>query len=227
MLTVPIFVYLLKMDVQPAIATSLAVVAVISLAGTVFHYRHGRIKVKVGMAFGSAAMVGAYGGGWAAHFVPGRTLMILFALMLGATAVSMLRGGEIGAAPTHEIACGGTHCLRMGLVGFAVGSVTGLIGTGGGFVIVPALVLAGGISIKDAIGTSLFIITLNALAGFAGHLSHVSIDWRLAAAFSALAVGGSFLGVSAVSVVSAERLRRSFAYFVLVMAVFIFTTNVS
>ena len=79
---------------------------------------------------------------------------------------------------------------------------------------------------KDAIGTSLLVITLNALAGFAGHLNHVNIDWHVASLFSGFAVAGSVLGVSAVSLFSAERLRRSFAYFVLVMAVVIFTTNV-
>lgn len=226
-LTVPIFVYFLRMEVQPAIATSLIIVAVVSLVSAAQHYQKGRVQLKVGLVFGAAAMMGAYGGGRAAHFFPGEVLMLFFALMMGMTAFGMLRGRPEGSLTAlDKTVCQGPRCLRMAAVGLLVGVITGLVGTGGGFLIVPALVLLGGVPIKEAIGTSLLVIALNALAGFAGHLSHVSIDWHLATMFAMFAVGGSFLGVLAMNLVSAERLRRGFAYFVLTMAMVILATNV-
>ena len=105
--------------------------------------------------------------------------------------------------------------------GIAVGGVTGLVGAGGGFLVVPVLALAGGLTMHEAIGTSLLVIALKSAAGFAGHASHVQVDYVLAATLTGFAIVGSLIGSTLSGHVDAKNLRKGFAWFVLAMAVFI------
>lgn len=219
-LTVPILVYVLGLEAHVAVATSLFVVGVTALAASVGHARAGRISLRTALLFGPASMVGAYGGGKLAHRLPGPLLLGAFGLMMLVTSLAMLRGRRKPAAGASTSA--GPVLLR----GVLVGAVTGLVGAGGGFLVVPALVLLGGLPMEVAVGTSLLVIAMNSFAALAGHLSHARLDWTVAGIVTAAAVGGSFIGGALASRVSPERLRRAFGWFVLAMAAFMLTQQV-
>lgn len=212
-LMVPILANVLGLDTKDAIATSLLVVGATSAAGALQHARAGNVELKTGLLFGAAGMVGAYAGGLGAAFVAPELLMLLFVAMMVVTAVAMLRPRrETFAVPT-------TPALpRLLGYGAAIGVVTGLVGAGGGFVVVPALALLAGMPMKKAVGTSLLVITLNTVAGFLGHLGHATIDWPVTGAITAAAVTGSFVGTRLAGTIDPRLLRRAFGAFVLVIA---------
>lgn len=215
-LTVPLLVYVAGMETKEAIATSLLVVGVTSAIGAVAHARAGRVRWRTGLIFGVAGMAGAYIGGRFAAFVPGQWLLIGFALMMAATALAMLRPRrqiDPAATPSH------LPTIRILLDGLVVGLVTGLIGAGGGFLVVPALALLGGLPMPVAIGTSLVVIAMKSMAGLAGYLSSVSIDWSLAAMVTSAAVVGALIGGRLAGRVPPDTLRAVFGWFVLVMAI--------
>lgn len=222
-LTVPLLVYVAGLEAKEAIATSLLVVGVTSLAALVPHARAGRVRWRTGAIFGVAAMAGAYAGGRVAEFIPGTVLLVAFALMMVATAVAMIRGRRSDAGgPGEAPAPGGGRDLPVKLVlieGVVVGLVTGLVGAGGGFLVVPALVLLGGLPMPVAVGTSLLVIAMKSFAGLAGYLSSVTIDWGLAIAVTGMAVVGSVVGALLSGRVPQGRLRQAFGWFVLVMGV--------
>lgn len=215
-LAVPILVYVFGMDAKPALATSLLVVAVSSAIAATQHARRGNVWLRAAMTFGGVAMVGAYGGARLAAFVPSHVLLLLFAGLLGVTAVVMLRNAEPGRrtpdAPPATLP-------RLAAEGLAVGMVTGLLGAGGGFLIVPVLMTLGGLPMHAAVGTSLLIIALNAGTALLGYLAHVSLDGRIAALVTIAAVMGSLLGSRLAGRVPAATLRRAFAGLLLAMGV--------
>ncbi|ALO12477.1 putative permease [Streptomyces venezuelae] len=219
-LTVPILVYLAGQDTKEAIATSLFVVGVTSLAALVPHARARRVRWRTGLLFGAFSMVGAYGGGRLAECVPGTALLVAFALMMLATAVAMLRRPRSGRAkerPAHR----DLPLKHIAVEGLVVGAVTGLVGSGGGFLVVPALALLGGLPMGIAVGTSLLVIAMKSFAGLAGHLSGVEIDWRLALIVTAAAVVGSLAGSRVAGRIPPDALRKGFGWFVVVMGVFV------
>jgi uncharacterized membrane protein YfcA len=216
-LTVPILAYVAGMPPAEAIASSLVVVGVTSLVGAMNHARHGGVDWKTGVVFGGVAMVGAFVGGRLAIFFPGWLLLALFAGLMVTTSIVMLRQKK--SSPTQARSRAGMPLIAF--EGFLVGAVTGLVGAGGGFLVVPALVLLGGLSMHKAIGTSLLVIAMKSAAGVAGHLSHVDVDWQLTGAVAAFAVVGSMFGARYTARISADTLRVAFAWFVLVMGTFI------
>lgn len=218
-LTVPILVYALGMEAKSAIATSLLVVGVTSAAAMIPHARAGRVQMRTGLIFGVAGMVGAFFAGRVAHYIPAGVLLIAFAVMMLVTAVAMMRGRK---APSDETTQSSTHLpvAKVVLEGLVVGGVTGLVGAGGGFLVVPALVLLGGLPMTTAVGTSLVVISMKSFAGFAGYLGHVSIDWKLAALVTGMAVLGSFAGSRLAGQMHQDRLRKGFAWFVVAMGAF-------
>ncbi|SCL59651.1 sulfite exporter TauE/SafE family protein [Micromonospora peucetia] len=217
-LAVPLLVYVADLPAKEAIATSLLVVGVTSAVGVLPHARSGRIRWRTGLVFGAAGMVGAYAGGRLAEFVPAGVLLTGFALMMLATAIAMIRGRrpKAGRPAAHEL-----PVPRVLLDGVVVGLVTGLVGAGGGFLVVPALALLGGLPMPVAVGTSLVVIAMKSFAGLAGYLSSVSIDWGLAAAVTAAAVVGSLLGGRLAGRIPEDVLRKVFGWFVVVMGVFV------
>lgn len=214
-LTVPLLAYVAGMDAKQAIATSLLVVGVTSAVGAVSHARAGRVQWRTGLIFGAAGMAGAYAGGVLAQFIPGTVLLIGFALMMTATAIAMLRGRkDVGVAE-------GGDSMPVGKIlaeGVVVGLVTGLVGAGGGFLVVPALALLGGLPMPVAVGTSLVVIAMKSFAGLAGYLSSVAIDWRLAGAVTAAALVGGLIGARSTAKVDPDVLRKGFGWFVLAMS---------
>lgn len=216
-LTVPILVYLAGMETKEAIATSLFVVGVTSAAGVVSHARAGRVRWRTGLLFGFAGMTGAYAGGRLAEFIPGTVLLVAFALMMIATAIAMIRGRRQAPKKVHHE----LPVLHVLLDGIVVGLVTGLVGAGGGFLVVPALALLGGLPMTVAVGTSLLVISMKSFAGLAGYLASVHIDWGFAALVTATAVVGSLVGGLLAGRIPQDALRKSFGWFVAVMGVFV------
>ncbi|EHB53921.1 protein of unknown function DUF81 [Mycolicibacterium rhodesiae JS60] len=214
-LTVPLLAYVAGMDAKQAIATSLLVVGVTSAVGAVSHARAGRVQWRTGLIFGGAGMAGAYLGGVLARFIPGTVLLIGFALMMIATAIAMLRGRKnvVSSDIAHRMPV--PKILAEGLL---VGLVTGLVGAGGGFLVVPALALLGGLPMPVAVGTSLVVIAMKSFAGLGGYLSSVHIDWTVALAVTAAAVVGALIGARVTAKVNPEALRKAFGWFVLAMS---------
>ncbi len=213
-LTVPILTIAAGMETKAAIASSLFVVAVTSAAGVISHARAGRVRWRIGLIFGAAGMVGAFGGGRLAAYIPATVLMILFGVMMAATAIAMLRRPRTTAVTTGQ----GLSTAKIITEGVVVGAVTGLVGAGGGFLVVPALVLLGGLGMELAVGTSLVVISMKSFAGLAGHLGHVSLDWPIVLAVTGTAVVGSFLGGMLAGRIPPATLRRGFGVFIIVMA---------
>jgi len=222
-LAVPLLVYLAGLDPKEAIATSLLVVGTTSLVGIVPHARAGRVRWRTGLLFGAAGMAGAYGGGRLGAHVPETVLLVGFAVMMLATAAAMLRGRRDDAARPAPAELPVLHVLAEGVV---VGAVTGLVGAGGGFLVVPALALLGGLPMPTAVGTSLVVIAMKSFAGLAGYLSVVEVDWALAVAFTAAAVAGSFAGARLSGLVPQDALRKGFGWFVVAMGVFVLAQQV-
>lgn len=227
-LTVPILAYVAGMSPREAIASSLFVVGVTSLVSVFTHARKGNVRWRTGILFGIAAMAGGFLGGIAGGVIPGTILMIGFAIMMLATATAMIRGKRtepLGTAPTtnhpqnHSL-------LRISLVGLAVGGVTGIVGAGGGFLVVPVLALLGGLSMSAAVGTSLLVIVMKSFAAFSGYLSFVDLDWGVILAVTISAVVGSFLGVPLATKIPERALRQSFGWFVLLMGAIVLAQEV-
>lgn len=215
-LTVPLLVYVFGLDPKTAIASSLLIVALASLGGAVSHLRAGNVRLRTAAIFGSAGIAGAYAGGRISAWIDGQVLLLLFAAMMVLTALAMWRGRR-GSERDESSDTGRRDLLKLLAQGGTVGSFTGLVGAGGGFLIVPALSLFAGLPLRAAVGTSLIIIVMNSLAGFAGYATHVTIDAVLVAEVAASAVVGSLIGARLATRVSPASLRRGFAGFVLVM----------
>lgn len=213
-LSVPILVYALGLETKSAIATSLLVVGATSLVALVPHAHRGNVLWAKGLLFGGFAMAGAFGGGQLAARVPGFVLLALFAGMMVATALAMLRPGDEQAEHVDPSESAG---WKVALEGLLVGVFTGLVGAGGGFLVVPALVLFGGVPMRAAVGTSLLIISLKSFAGLAGYLSHAAIDPSIAVVVTTAAMLGAVVGGIVSTHTRPELLKRAFAWLVLVM----------
>lgn len=216
-LTVPMLVYVLHVDAKQSIASSLFVVGVTSLVGTIAHARAGRVRWKVGLLFGVAGMLGATLGGQIAASIAGPVLLVLFAGIMLATAGAMMRGRR---EPTGAVARRDLAVAKAASIGASVGVLSGLVGAGGGFLVVPALVLVGGLGMGDAVGTSLLVIAMQSLAGFARHAAHTPLDWTLLGVVTVAAILGSLAGARFAAKLSAATMRRAFAWLVLGMAIF-------
>ena len=226
-LTVPIFVYVLGFDPKLAIAMSLPVVGTTSLVGAIGHWKAGNVNLKTAALFGVIAMVGAYVGARLAVFLTGALQLALLAIVMLAAAVSMLRSA-LRDSPRGDAAAPPERAMSPGLllpVAIAVGLLTGLVGIGGGFLVVPALVILARVPMKQAVGTSLLVIAMNSLSGFAGYLGRVHVPWGFMAGFTAVAVAGILAGTYLVRFVSQRALKRAFAVFLLVMGTFILYKN--
>jgi uncharacterized membrane protein YfcA len=211
-LTVPIFHYILGYGVKSSIAMSLGVVGVTSAAGALGRLRSGELNGRAVLTFAPVAMLGTFLGARLALLVPSIAQLVLFAVTMLAAAVFMWRGRAADATAPER-----PHVLLVALIGGAVGILTGLVGVGGGFLIVPALVLLLGVPVKEAVGTSLGVIALNSASGFAGYWGKVDIDLRIMAAFTALAIVGVFVGTRLGRQVSPGSLRKGFAVLLVVV----------
>ena len=225
-LTVPVLVYLVGEPEKLAIAESLGIVTLISFVGALpFVYRR-QVSWRSVLLFGLPGMVGAYLGAYLSQFMPGALQLAIFAAVMLLAAVMMFRR----QVPSEEEA--GTRAYwKVMLDGLAVGVLTGIVGVGGGFLIVPALVLLGDLPMHLAIGTSLFIISVKSISGFVKYIDVLggveSIHWDLLFIFSAIGIVGSFVGGKMGAYVPQDKLKRGFAVFLVVMGVVILWQNVA
>lgn len=221
-LTVPVFTYVAGLDPKVAIASSLPVIAVISAVGAFGHWRSGHVQVRTALVFGALTMLGGFTGARVAVFLSGRTQLLLFAVIMLLAAASMLREAPKRAADAEPATLKFGTLLPLGL---GVGALTGLVGVGGGFLIVPALTQLGRLPMHRAVGTSLLVIALNSFAGTLGYLGQVTLPFALLLPFTALAVGGILVGSVAARRVPQAALRRAFAVLLLLVAGFILSQN--
>lgn len=229
-LTVPVFVYLLGVDPRAAVAMSMPVVGLTSLIGAFGHWRAGNVAWRAALSFGAVAMIGAYGGARLATYLSGAQQLILLALVMAASAGSMLRRPTAddarstfpSAADTATTTGTASHFRPAVLIAaLAVGLLTGLVGIGGGFLVVPALVVLSRVPMHRAIGTSLVVIAMNATSGAVGYLGHTTIDWPMVAWFTLLSSIGILVGARWSQRVPADRLRSAFALLLLALAAFL------
>jgi uncharacterized protein len=218
-ITLPVLVYVAGIPAHVAISMSLVIVGATSLLGAYLHYRHGQVFLKAVLMLGAAGMVGAFFGSALTHLVSDRVLMLAFALLMISSGAAMLRRKP---EPDLTPQCSPPRCLSIGAV---VGVMTGFLGVGGGFLIVPALILFAGLAPKTAVGSSLAIIGLNSAAGFLGHLRYGDIDWLVTTAFLGLALSGMWTGTRICSQISQQALQRTFAWFIIAVGVVISGVN--
>lgn len=234
-LTVPVLVYLAGVDPVLATAYSLFVVGSTALVGGVQNSFRKLVDYKTAILFGIPSIAAVYATrAWIMPAIPGEfgfggfdvskgtALLLLFAGLMVATSVSMIRGG-VRASELESVGAS-EHTHHFGLVlleGVGVGMLTGLVGAGGGFLIIPALVLLAGLEMKRAVGTSLLIIAMKSLIGFTGDIqAGTQMEWPFLLVFTASSVGGIFVGSYLTKFVDGYRLKKAFGWFVLVMGIY-------
>jgi uncharacterized membrane protein YfcA len=223
-LAVPALVYGAGVPLAAAVPTSLLVVGVSSATAVLPRLRSEQVQWRIAGVFGAAGAPAAFAGAALNRLLDPRVVLIGFAVLMVAAGVSMLReqatvGGDC-ALPGGGV--NWRSCLPKAIgSGVAVGFLTGLFGVGGGFLIIPALVLLLGLPMTVAVGTSLVVIVINSVAGFAAHAGDAVLDYRIVGAFTAAAVLGSVVAARLSHRVDADRLRRWFAYLIFTVAAFV------
>ena len=210
-ITMPVLVYVAGIPPHDAVGMSLVIVGATAAVGSYLQSRRAGIDARAAIIFGATGVAGAFAGAKLTPLVGGGALMAIFAALMLLAGWRMLAGVGREAAPR---ACSVPRCA---MVGAGLGVLTGFLGIGGGFLIVPALVLAAGLDMKRAVPTSLAIIAFNAAGGLAGQLRGAAIDWPLTAAFLAFALAGMAGGSAVAGRVSAARLRQIFAWAVIAL----------
>ena len=219
----PILVYLLGVGPHQAVGMSLAIVGATSLFGSYLHWKRDNVDFRGGLLFGAAGTVGALIGSPLTRLVSPEALLLTFGvLMLVVAGLMLWRHRKMGSEVLPAV-----HPGKAVAAGAAVGVLTGFLGVGGGFLVVPALIFFGGLTVKKAIGTSLFVIFLNCVAGLVGHIGRDAFDWGLTSTVMTLAVGGAAGGTILSHRLEAQRLQRLFAILVLAVAVFLVAKNYS
>ncbi len=229
-LTVPIFVYVLGFDPKLAIAMSVPVVGGTSLIGAISHWRAGNVNLRTAAEFGLIAMVGAFAGARLAIFLSGALQLAMLAITMLAAAVSMFRSARRDARRAAQAILPESRPMAPGVlipVALGVGLLTGLVGVGGGFLIVPALVLLARMPMKQAVGTSLVVIAMSSASAITGYRGQVQMPWGFVSGFMAIAAAGIVAGTWLVRYVSQAVLKQGFAVFLLLMGAFILYRNSS
>ena len=233
-IAMPALMYLLDVEAKSAIAMSMGIVAVTATVSGWDNWRRGNVDLKVAAMFGFFGVIGTYGGARLGVYTPVQVQLTLFALVMYAAAWKML---QIKKQPVSQLAMAGgpplpedevisAHMGHIAAHGVGVGVLTGLVGVGGGFLIVPALVLLSGIPMKLAIGTSLVIVAAKSYSGFAGYVGAVPVDWTTMALFTTVTVAGSFVGTRIAHRFSQATLKRSFGIFLVFVASYILLKTV-
>ena len=223
-LAVPALVYLAGQDLRQAVATSLVVVGITAAVAVVPRLRERQVSWRIGLLFGAAGAATAFAGAAVNRLLPDAVTLALFAALMVAAGFRMLQ-----EQPAIGTACaiddGGVNwrrCLPRTIAGgLVVGFLTGLLGVGGGFLIIPVLVLALGLPMATAVGTSLLVVAINSAAGFAAHVGQATLDVPVTLAFTAAAVVSAFAAGRLGTRTDTDRLRRWFAWLVLTVAALI------
>lgn len=234
-LTVPVLVYLFAISPTLAISYSLFIVGFTSLVGAYNNFRKGLVNFKTVLLFGSSSIATVFiARKFIIPFLPNvffkigsfnvthaLFVMVVFAILMVAASVSMIRNKKVEAEAKVK-----TSPIILVVYGVLIGLVTGFLGAGGGFLLIPALVILMKLPMKEAIGTSLLIIALNSLIGFWGDISRHPIDWLFISIVSAVAIAGIFIGGYFNQKVNSDKLKKGFGWFVLVMGVYILVKEI-
>ena len=235
-LTVPVLVYLF--GVSPLLATSysLFVVGSTSLVGAFNNYRKGFVRIHTALLFGATSITTVFltrkllipaipkTFGYVGSFEVTEAIvtMVLFAILMVTAAVAMIKS-KTKTVTINDDEHKKINVLKLSMYGIAIGLATGLLGAGGGFLLIPTLVLLVKLPMKEAVGTSLFIIALNSLIGFTGDLGHFTINWFFLITITTIAVAGIFIGGVLNKKISGDKLKKGFGWFVLIMGIYILT----
>ena len=219
-ITLPVLVYLAGVAPQEAVGLSLFIVGTAASVGALIRLKAKELHAPAVMMFAVSGMAGAAMGSRLTHLVSPQTLMIVFAVTMLIVAVNMLRGAKGGESVAAD--CRPVRCLAAGA---AVGVMTGFIGVGGGFLLVPALIRFARLPLAMATGTSLAVIGFNSFAGFASHYHATSMPWSLAWIFASVAALGVVIGTKFSQKLPAKITRRGFAALVIVTGVFVLWQN--
>ncbi len=231
-LTVPVLVYLFHINPVLSTSYSLFVVGSTSLVGAINNYRKDSLRIKVALLFGLSSVTTVFiTRKFIMPFIPENLLtigkltithsmatLVLFAILMVIAANAMIRNGNKTEAPVKESK---TNLPVLLLYGVSVGLATGLLGAGGGFLLIPTLVLFVGLRMKEAVGTSLLIIALNSLIGFTGDIGHFKIDWTFLATITIIAIAGIIVGGLFSKKVKGDKLKKIFGWFVMLMGIYI------
>ncbi len=228
-LTVPILVYLMSVSPVTATAYSLFIVGTTSTFGAIQNYRKNLVDIKNGFIFAIPSFIAVY---LTRKFIVPRIpeiiiespilitkntfLMLFFAVIMIFGALSVLKKKSQDNNNEEK-----RNLILIGIQTFTIGIIIGLVGAGGGFLIIPSLILFAKLPMRKAVGTSLFIIAMNSLVGFIGDVQNLEIDWVFLLTFSAISVVGIFIGMYLTKYTNESQLKKIFAYFVLVMAAII------
>ena len=239
-LTVPILVYVMRVNPVLATSYSLFIVGSTSMVGAVNNYRKGFVSIKTALLFGLSSITTVFITRKILmpripavlinepHFQVTQSMatMVLFALLMLLASVAMIREKKETVATTDETEQKETHITKLLLYGVLIGLATGFLGAGGGFLLIPALVLILKMPMKKAVGTSLLIIALNSLIGFTGDIGHFKIDWNFLTIITLIAVAGIFIGGFLAKKIEGDKLKKAFGWFVLVMGMYILVKEV-
>lgn len=233
-LTVPILVYIMKVEPFVATAYSLFIVGATSLVGGIKNYVDKKVDLKAVILFGIPSVITVYiTRAYLLPLVPNEiplgdwrinknvVLMVLFALVMFTSATKMIRPRKQQETTTSK-----QRLSSLVLQGVLIGLLAGTVGAGGGFLIIPALVLFANMPMRTAVGTSLCIIAIQSLIGFLGDLGHTVMDWTMLLTFSAVSILGIFVGIYLTRFVPDKNLKKGFGYFVLIMAIYILIKEV-
>ncbi len=236
-LTLPVLVYLFGISPTIGISYSLFIVGFTSLIGALNNYRKGFVNLKVALFFGASSITTVFiTRKFIVPFIPNvlfeigsikvthaSFVMVLFAILMLAASSSMILNKRVSA---DQISASKKKPLLLLLYGILIGLVTGFLGAGGGFLLIPVLVIFMRLTMKDAIGTSLLIISVNSLIGFIVDIGHYLIDWKLLIIISTIAIAGVFIGGFFNQKLNAENLKKGFGWFVLVMGIYILVKEI-
>lgn len=217
MLTMPVLVYLFGISPLQSSSYSLFVVGITSMVGAVQYLRSGQVDYQTGFVFVVPSMLAVYLSRiYLAEVVPASFIMLLFAAFMLLSSYSMIRDKQFDSTSSRS------NLLQMAIWGTVIGALTGLVGAGGGFLIIPTLVLLARLSMKTAVGTSLFIIAIKSLIGFAGDYPQLDVNWYFLLPFTLLAIVGIGVGTHLSPHISNTNLKKTFGWVMLAIGFGIF-----
>ncbi len=236
-LTVPVLVYMFGISPLLSTSYSLFIVGSTSLIGAFNNYKKGAVSVRTALLFGASSITTVFlTRKFLIPLIPKQLFtiggfqitepiltMVLFALLMMAASFGMIKSD---AKVTDQSENKGNNYLKLFVFGIGIGLTTGLLGAGGGFLLIPTLVLFLGMPMKKAVGTSLLIIALNSLIGFVGDIGHFEIDWPFLLKITGIAVAGIMLGGMLGKHVNSDQLKKGFGWFILVMGIYIITHEI-
>lgn len=240
-LTVPILVYVMRVNPVLATSYSLFIVGSTSMVGAVTNYRKGFVSIKTALFFGLASITTVFITRKLImpeipavlinipplHIITqSMAIMVLFAILMLMASIAMIREKKVPANAKEDAIPNDTGISKLLLYGVLIGLATGFLGAGGGFLLIPALVLVLKMPMKKAVGTSLLIIALNSLIGFTGDIGHFKIDWNFLTIITLIAVAGIFIGGFLAKKIEGDKLKKAFGWFVLIMGIYILVKEI-